>query len=229
MTRRCQWGAILVGLVILAPAPAHSQTIPSPYRHIELAQALQVYGGHITAQKGDPDLGLASAPAFGIQYTGRFAAPVAGVVRLSMSPSERTIYTRPDASDLTSPLEAIDQSSATLLMAEAGMRLLLTGPRTWHSLAPYVEGTAGLLAVAGSRTTKEAALPPEQIVDFGPSFAFGIGVGTNWFVSERFSIEAGTQGLMWRLSVPEGLSRTASKDSEWIANLGLRIGGAYHF
>lgn len=229
MARRTRSWILAAMAVVIAPASAVAQSIPSAYRHIELAQALQIYGGHISAQKGDPDLGVASSPAFGIQYTGRFAAPVAGVVRLSMAPSDRTIYTRPDANDLTSPLEPIDEASATLLMAEAGMRLLLTGPRTWYALAPYVEGTAGMLAVAGSRTAEESALPSDQVVDFGPSFAFGVGLGTNWFVSERISIEAATQGLMWRLSVPEGLSRTGSKDSEWIGNLGVRIGGAYHF
>lgn len=206
-----------------------AQTIPSPYRHIERAQSLSIYGGYLETDRGDTGLGLASGPSVGVRYAGRFAAPVAGVVRLSMTPSERTIYTRTNANDPEAPLTALGDASATILAAEVGGRLLLTGPRTWHSLAPYIEVTGGLLSVAGSRTEEESELPASQVVDFGPSFAVGMATGTDWFLTDRMSVNLAATGLLWRLPIPEGLSDTGREEAEWTRNYGLTIGAAFHF
>ena len=72
-------------------------------------------------------------------------------------------------------------------------------------------------------------MPTGQIVDFGPSFAVGVAAGTNWFLTDRISTELSVQGLLWRLSIPEGLSDTGEKESEWTRNFGVTIGGAFHF
>jgi hypothetical protein len=227
--RSASVGAIALAALALMPAAGDGQQIPSPYRHIETAHSLSLYAGYLALDKGEIDLGLASAPTFGLRYAGRFAAPVAGVIRLGIAPSERTILRRQNANDPSSPLTVLDETSATLLSAEAGFRLLLTGPRTWHGFAPYLEGTGGLMSVAGSRTAEESQLPAGQIVDFGPSFAVGVAAGTNWFLTDRISTEIAVQGLLWRLSIPEGLSDTGEKESEWTRNLGVTIGGAFHF
>lgn len=230
MRRRAQVRAALFALALtLGGGAASAQTIPSPYRHIERAQSLSLFGGYLSTSRGDLDLGLASGPTFGLRYAGRFAAPVAGIVRVSVTPSERTIYTRSDANDPDSPLEAVEDASATILSAEAGVRLLLTGPRTWHSLAPWVQATGGVITVAGSRTAAESQLPTGQVVDFGPSFAVGVATGTDWFLTDRVSANLSLDGLLWRLPIPEGLSDTGSEESEWTRNYGFSIGVAYHF
>lgn len=221
----------LVGACLLAAAPSTStaQTITSPYRHIETAQSVSPFAGYLATQRGELGLGLASGPTFGLRYAGRFAAPVAGIVRATVTPSERTVYTRPDPNDLTSPLSPLGDASATILSIEAGIRLLLTGPRTWNSLAPFIEATGGLISVAGSRMAEETELPASQIVDFGPAFAGGVAVGTDWFLTDRISTNLSVQGLLWRLSIPEGLSSTGSEEAEWTRNAGITIGGAFHF
>jgi hypothetical protein len=216
-------------LLLLAPGALAGQSIDSPYRHIEPAQSVAVFGGYLATDRGELDLGLASGPTIGVRYAGRFAAPVAGVVRLSITPSERTIYSRENATDLEAPLTAVGEASAAILAAEAGIRLLLTGPRTWHSLAPYLEATGGLLAVAGSRTDEESQLPTNQVVDFGPSFAVGVAAGTDWFLTDRLSTNLSLRGLLWRLPIPEGLSTTGAEEAEWTRNFGVSIGAAFHF
>lgn len=219
-------GALLLGG---APAVVRAQNIPSPYRHIEPAHSVAFFAGYLATERGDLGLGLASGPTFGARYAGRFAAPVAGVVRLAATPSERTIYGRANANDPSAPLNELGTASATILSAEAGLRLLITGPRTWHSIAPYLETTGALMSVAGSRTEAESQLASNQIVDFGPSFAVGVSAGTDWFLTDRLSVELAVQGLLWRLNVPEGLSSTGSEEAEWTKNLGLTIGGSFHF
>jgi hypothetical protein len=222
--------AIAAAIVLgSTPGALRAQNIPSPYRHIETTQSVSLFGGYLSTDRGEQGLGMASGPTLGLRYAGRFAAPVAGVVRLSITPSERTIYTRADANDPASPLNAVGDASASILAAEVGARLLLTGPRTWHSLAPYLEATGGLMAVAGSRTDEEAELPTGQIVDFGPSFAVGVAAGTDWFLTDRVSTNLSLRGLLWRLPIPEGLSSTGSEEAEWTRNYGVTIGVAYHF
>lgn len=228
-TIRLLTASLVAGIVAGLPASLSAQSIESPYRHIETVHSLSLFGGYLVTDPGELDLGLASGPTFGIRYAGRFAAPVAGVVRLSATPSERTIYTREDPTDLEAPLTAIDEASAMILSAEAGVRLLLTGPRTWHALAPYIEATGGLMSVAGSRTEEERQLPTGQAVDFGPSFAVGVAAGTDWFLTDRISTNLSLQGLLWRLPIPEGLSTTGSEESEWTRNFGVSIGAAFHF
>jgi hypothetical protein len=222
-------GLVAACLVGAAPAALSAQTIPSPYRHIEPVQSVSLFAGYLSTSRGDLGLGMKSGPSFGVRYAGRFAAPVAGVVRLAMTPSERTVYRRPDPNDLEAPLEALGDASALILSAEVGGRLLLTGPRTWHSLAPYLEVTGGLISVSGSRIEAESELATNQVVDFGPAFAGGVGLGTDWFLTDRISTGISVQGLLWRLSVPEGLSDTGSKEAEWTRNFSLSIGGAFHF
>lgn len=224
---RCFLFAAVVS--VLSTSSTAAQNIPSPYRHIERAQSLSPYGGYLATSRGEVGIGMASGPTFGLQYAGRIAAPVAGVARVSFTPSERTIYTRESATDPESPLVALEDASAGILAAEAGLRLLLTGPRTWNSLAPYVEATGALLSVTGSRTEEERELPSNQIVDFGPSFAVGVATGTEWFLSDRLSVNLSLKGLLWRLSIPEGLSTTGREDSEWTRNYGATIGAAFHF
>lgn len=222
--------ACLAALLAAAlPAVVAAQDIPSPYRHIERVHTLNAFGGYLATSRGELGLGLASGPTFGLEYAGRFAAPVAGVVRLAATPSERTIYRRENANDRESPLTAVDEASAAILSAEVGVRLLLTGPRTWNSLAPYIQATGGLIAVAGSRTEVEESLPTGQAVDFGPSFAVGLAAGTDWFLTDRISTNLSLNGLLWRLPIPEGLSTTGSEEAEWTRNYGVTIGAAFHF
>lgn len=231
MSQRERFFACLIGACLLTVAPAvlAAQTIPSPYRHIERVHSVSALAGYLAIDRGELGLGMASGPTFGLAYAGRFAAPVAGVVRLSVTPSERTIYTRPNANDPQAPLTSLGEASAAILSAEVGVRLLLTGPRTWNSLAPYIEATGGILSVAGSRTTEESELPESQIVDFGPSFAVGMAAGTDWFLTDRISTNLALRGLVWRLPIPQGLSSTGSEETEWTRNYGVTIGAAFHF
>lgn len=230
MRARRLLAAIFLAAAAFAAAPEVSaQSIPSPYRHIEPPHALSVFSGYLHTDGGDRGIGVASGTPFGLQYTGRFAGPVAGVVRVWGMPTDRTVLARADAEDPGSEIIEVDEASAILAAGEVGLRLLVAGPRTWHSLAPFVELTGGMFAVAGSRTTTESNLPENQVVDYGPAFAVGTAVGTDWFLTDRISVNLSGRGLLWRLTTPEGLTEDGREASEWTRNFGVSIGGAFHF
>lgn len=221
---------LLAAAALLAgTTTAQAQTIPSPYRYIETAHAVSIFSGYLATDRGEEGFWPASGPLIGAQYTGRFAAPVAGVVRLWASPSERAIFSRENASDPESEIVQLDETSATVVGGEVGLRLLLTGPRTWYKLAPFIEATGGMISVAGSRTEVERELPSSQIIDYGPSFAVGVGAGTDWFLTDRISLNLATRATFWRLKTPEGLGPDGREDTSWTPNIGVAIGAAYHF
>lgn len=225
--RRVVVAAALVAASLVA-ARVEAQTIPSPYRHIESPHAVSVLGGYLSTDRGEMGIGVASGPLFGLQYTGRFAGPVAGVVRLWGMSTERAVLSR-DVSDAEAEPVVADETSSMLAGGEVGLRLLVTGPRTWYSLAPFVELTGGMLAVAGSRTELESELPADQVIDYGPTFAVGAALGTDWFLTDRISVNVAGRGLLWRLTVPEGLTSDGREDSEWTRNFGVTVGAAFHF
>lgn len=225
--------AVLVTLtLLLAPAlaaRADAQSIPSPFRYLERAQSVSVFGGYLITDGGRFDLTPRSGPIAGLRYLGRFAGPVSGEVVVGAVPTDRTVYARTNVTDPTAPLTRITETDALLLTAEAGLRLSLTGPRTWHGLAPAVAATAGLVADVGGRADEEKALPANQLVPLGPAFAVGISAGTDWFLTERLSLRLLAKDHLWRREIPEGLTGARRSETEWTHNIGVTLGAAFHF
>ena len=89
--------------------------------------------------------------------------------------------------------------------------------------------TGGIIVDLAGRSSLEtdASLPETQLIDFGPSFAVGASAGTDWFISDRFSVRAAGRGHLWRFKTPAGLAGT--EQSNWLLNGGGTLGVAFHF
>lgn len=220
---------------LLGSAPrAEGQQIPSPYRYIEPKQSIGVFGGYLLADPSigigeqEVELGPRSAPVAGLAYTIRFTGPLSGEVRAGFSPTERTVYRPTSQTDLTPvPVATVDVS---LLMAEAGLRFQLTGPRTWRGFAPYVVGSGGLMTDLDRNADAEIDIPAGARFDFGPSFAVSAAIGTDWFPTRRLSLRAEARDHLWQIRAPEGLRATGVRDvSEWTHNIAISLGAALHF
>lgn len=221
---------LLSSVALLAcPARLRAQNIPSPYQYIEKAQSFGVYTGYLFTGSGDRDIGPKSAPVIGARYVGRFAGPAAAVVSMSFMPSSRDVYARTDVTNPTASLVRLGEADAQMFIVQAGLRFGITGPRTWHGFAPSLTAKAGLISDLASRSSVEAPLPQDQLVDFGPSFALGVSAGTDWFLSRTLSVDLGVEDQIWRLSTPEGLSPSGKGESDWTQNIGITIGAAFHF
>jgi hypothetical protein len=217
--------SLLVVLLAAVATPVAGQVVPSPYRFLEKAQGISLQGGYVATQRGELDAAPHSAPVVQLEYLGRFAGPLSGTVAVTYMPTQRTVYDF-DASNTLTPLGDVD---ARLLEAMAGLEFTLTGPRTWHSLAPFVGARGGLVIdLAGvSKLEKDAELTDEQRIDFGPSFAVGATAGADWFLTERLSIRAAGRGHLWRFTTPAGLA--GKERNEWLKNGGGTLGVAFHF
>ncbi len=219
---------LLATFLLMLPAPLAAQSIPSPFRFIETSHAIGLYAGQLMIDSGELDLGPRSAPIVGARYNLHFTGPLSGEVVVGVSSSERTIYA-PAADSEENELLRVGDTDMLLLMAEGGLRFHFTGPRAWNGLAPYGLVTGGIVIDAAGADAREETLPAEQRFDFGPGFAAGVGLGTDFFLTERFSLRAEVRDHIWRLSYPGGISGSGQRESEWTNNIGLTLGGAIHF
>lgn len=234
--------ALLAALALTLGARAGAaQSIPSPYRYIEPANTLGVSAGYLFT---DPsvsltdstaaDLGPQSAPVFILRYQVRASGPLSVDFAVGVSPSERKLFgPRYNVDSTTVVAEDLGVTvPATVVMGDVGLRFNVTGNRTWNRLAPFVAGNGGITAdVRGSFNEEtQAELPSTALFRFGPTFAVGGALGTDWFPTERASLRLEFQGRLWRMRAPGGLLNNRNEERrEWNPVGGITLGGSLHF
>jgi hypothetical protein len=231
---------LLLALTLAAGArAAAAQTIPSAYEHIDKAQSLGVFAGYLLT---DPDvsindstsaaMGARSGPMFGVRYQVRASGPLSIDATVGISPTTRRLFDADFTTDSVA-VEAEDLETevpATVLMADVGLRFHVTGPRTWNGLAPFVGASGGLVGDIRGGCAEEQDIAVNARFRFGPSFAVGAGLGTDWFPTRNASVRVELQGRLWRVETPSGfLLGTDAERDEWNPALGISVGGALHF
>lgn len=219
--------ALLVASLLI-PASAGAQSIPSPLRYIEETQSIGAFAGYLFNDTGDDDLGPRPAPIFGATYGVRFAGPLSGEFSLAASPSSRKVFELVGTGS-EAMLEERGETSALLAMADAALKFHVTGPRAWHGLAPYAVAGVGAVADLSERPAIEEELGPEERFDFGPAFAVVVGLGTDWFPSERLALRLEVRDRLWRLATPAGMAVSGREESAWTNNIGVSLGAALYF
>jgi opacity protein-like surface antigen len=231
---------LLLALALTAGArAAAAQTIPSPYDYIEKAQAAGVFVGYLFT---DPDVGLPdsttlplgpqSAPVFGVRYQIRAAGPLTIDAQVGVSPTDRRLFAAETNADsvFVGPVDLGITVPSTLVMADVGLRFYVTGPRTWNGLAPFVVGMGGVVGDVRGTFDEEEDVSDDAKFRFGPSFAVGAGLGTDWFPVPNASLRVEATGRLWRMNTPSAfLELRTDERSEWNPVLGISVGGAIHF
>lgn len=231
---------LLLALSLAAGARAvAAQTIPSPYEYIEQTQATGLFAGFLFM---DPDVGTTdstslplgprSGPVFGVRYQVRASGPLSVEGSIGISPTDRRLFGSELNADstFTEPVDLETTVPATVLMADVGLTFHLTGPRTWNGLAPFVGAGGGVVGDVQGHQAEETDIPDAALFRFGPSFAVGARLGTDWFPTSNASIRVEAQGRLWRTSTPSGFLPSRSDErSEWNPVVGISVGGALHF
>lgn len=216
---------------------AAAQSVPSPFRYVETRHTVGFFGGYLLTDPGiairetEVEMGPQSAPLVGVRYGLRFGGPLSGEASLAFSPTERTVFV---PSQSPNPAEQVPQPAGTrdmaLLLADAGVVFHLTGDRTWRGLAPFLVGSGGLALDLRGAGEEEESIPETARFDFGPSFAVGAGIGTDWFPTRRLSVRAEVRDRLWQIEAPQGLRPADLRTvSEWTNNVTFSLGAALHF
>ncbi len=235
--RRTLIAALALGALFGVGSALRAQTIPSPIRYVDPKQSFGISAGYLFTS---PALEINEekfvfwpqcAPLVTARYQIRFGGPLSGEARVGFSPTQRKVYAPTDEPDpeLFVP-EEVGEEDAALLLGEAGLVFHLTGPRTWNGLAPFLAGTGGLALDLAGGSDLEEDIPENARFEFGPSFALGLGAGTDWFPTRRLSVRLEARDHLWKIEAPTQIEALAdAKLSEWKHNFSLSLGAAFHF
>lgn len=227
--RYALFAMLLLFTTVLGFRAGEAQQIRSPYRFIDETQTLGVYAGYLLADAGTPAVGPRNAPLFGARYNLRFTGPLSGEAALSFVPSEREVVTADTLGGEIQPVPTGQLQPMNLLLVEAGLRFHLTGARAWRGLAPFLVASGGIATDLSGRGEADEELPEQLRFRFGPSFAVGLGAGTDLFLGERSSLRLEARDHILRLPIPAGFRATGGEERQWINNFAFTLGVALHF
>jgi hypothetical protein len=230
--------ALAAALVLLA-SPAAAQGIQSHIRYVEESQGISPFAGYMFI---DPNLdlndstqvglGLKSAPVFGLRYQIRVNGPLSLQASLGYIPTTRRVFLAEALND-SATIRAIDtgrDESVGVLLAETGFLFHLTGPRTYHNLAPFIGLNVGFARTMRDTGANDSTVASGERYRFGPAFAVGTKLGSDVFITRTLSLRAELDGRLWRMSAPAGFRANGQrKQSEWNNASSAEVGAVLHF
>jgi len=223
-------GAALLSLT-LGQSEAAAQSIPSPYEYIEQKAEAGPFIGIMNASTGrfgfGPEGGIHTGVRWGYELSGPISfETVVGYVR-----GER---------DVVSPGRAegdriIGTADVGITTVDARFKFSFPGARTWNGISPFLVFGGGLaLDTEGLSPLEETSLDPADQFEFGTGFFGTLGIGSRWFVTERFGLRGDAVFSLWSLGTPPGFSDpdrgfTAVEESEWARGLSFTISGLWRW
>jgi hypothetical protein len=196
VTLRCTARAArLLAAAALLAAPLAAQVgrdpARSPYRDILYGNGWTVMAGRVYGDGGPLRLSPNSGTSFSVRYDVRFSGLLQGFVGLSFLGTERQVLAPDDsvAHRFSGPFDA------TVWVPEAGLQFNLTGPKTWHRLAPYVAASFG--AAVGESTPQDTSE-----FTFGTKLMVSPSAGVRAYLSERVHLRVDYRLYYWKMKYP---------------------------
>ena len=200
----------------------------SPYRDVRRGSAIMATFGYLGGSRGSVGVGLSNGPIGGIRYEPQFGAVGAS---LGIAYGQTTSFVvDPTKDSVTRKSGPFDN---TVVVADAGLQLVLTGRKTWRGFAPYLGGALGV--AVGSTVKRDTSG-----YQFGTKITLAPNAGVRWYPARRVSLRADFRLLLWKLKYPVSykvpntidgsrvLSSTAPLD-EWTAHPWVTIGLGWTF
>jgi hypothetical protein len=225
---------VLVGAVLLVSplaGPVDAQSIPSPYRHVDTNQEAGLFAGYnFFVAEGQFGIGPKPGPLAGGRYGISIGGPFSLEGLLTYLSSSRDVL---DPGPVGDEFTKVGEADVQLLTAEARIKFMLVGQRTWRRLSPHVLVGAGITFELAGGQPADQLLQPEDRYQFGNSFSGLLGLGGRWFISRRILLRSELTLQLWQQDIPSGYRNrealVASPDSEWIQAWGISAGIAYNF
>ena len=207
---------------------AAAQSISSPYRFIEERQEAGVFAGYLSATTGrfgyGPSGGLWVGGRYGLELAGPLSIEgVAGLVR-----GTRDIISpgRPEGD------RVVGEGDVLITTIDGRLKLSVVGRRAWRGLSPFLVAGGGVAFDIAPTPEADEVLESDEVFEFGPTFFGTMGIGTRWFLSERFTFRAEALFSLWNLSTPVGFGDpqygfAGLQEGEW--ERGLSITGSLLF
>ena len=221
---------LVLGTTLSTASPVVGQAIPSPYSFIEAKQDFGLFAGYMSAKTGRFGYG----PSGGQLYGGRYGLQLAGPMSL-----EGVAGIVSGTRDVVDPRRAegdriIGEGDVLITTIDARLKFSATGDRAWHSLSPFVVFGGGVAFDLESPPEQDAILESRDVFEFGTTFFGTVGIGTRWFISNRFALRTDGTFSLWRLKTPPGFSDAdrafeSVEDREWVRGLSISASLLYRW
>ncbi len=163
----------------------------SPYRDLRAKHVLSLTAGYLGGSSGAAGVGPTNGPIFGARLDLLLGGPAEVFFGLELADLDRLVLDPTQGA--TSRVKGTFNQSVVL--AEIGLALRLTGEKTWHGLVPYVG--LGLGVAFGQGVAQDSST-----FEFGTKFHVDPRLGVRWFPSDRINIRFEARDVVWRLSYP---------------------------
>ena len=166
--------------------PAHS-----PYHDIPRGAVWALSVGHLGGSRGDVGVGPADGLTGALRYEVPFGA-VGASLGLAYARTSRFVqdYTKDSTSRRSGQL-----FNDPVVLADAGLQLVLTGRKTWHRFAPFIGGALGV--AIGSVLAQDTSG-----YRFGTKITLAPNAGVRWYPTRRISVRGDVRLLFWKLHYP---------------------------
>jgi hypothetical protein len=167
--------------------PAHS-----PYRDIPRGGVAVVSAGYLSGSRGSVGVGLSNGATAGLRYEVQFGA-VGASLGLGYGLTSRYVW-------VVDPLQAVPARKTgpfdnRVVLADAGLQLVLSGRKTWHHFAPFVGAAIGLAATSGAPRDTSG-------YDFGTKIMLAPNFGLRWYPARSLSVRSDFRLVFWKLTYP---------------------------
>lgn len=165
--------------------PAHS-----PYRDAPSASGPVFFAGYLGGGRGTVPVGISDGNTWGVRYNLAFGSTS---IELGASYGQTTRrIVNPFVAKANNTSAPID---CDIVIVDAALKMAITGPKTWHGLAPYIGASLGV--ASGSELGSDTSG-----YTFGTKFTFGPVLGAKYYLGRHVSVSADFRVLFWRLSYP---------------------------
>ena len=218
-------------LLALSASAAAAQDIDSPYRFVDETQYVNVFAGAIDSDAGTLGLGPEPDMAFGARYGIRLAGPFSVEAAATIFPTARAIQDTVIVGADTSLVSTGVETDLTIGIATAALRFDITGARTWNRLMPFaLLGVGGAFVLAqDDQADIDADVEPDVRYDFGTRLVGELGIGAEWFPTDRFTVRVDARNMLWKIKAPDAVLTLGGPTDEWVQNFLLSAGVSFRF
>lgn len=196
--------------VLVATTVAHAQVghapESSPFRDQKIGQTVSLLAGRLSPARDPGNVAPKGSTAFGLRYDVSIGGPSSLFVRYLMSPSERRVVLPAEPQET----RLLGTPSTVTHIADMGLDIALTGPKTWRSLMPSLFGAIGM--ATDFRGIDQGGYR------FGGKFAISYGASVRIIPSGRISYRIDASNFYWQYQYPDAFFVPASDGSAVLEN-----------
>jgi hypothetical protein len=226
--------AVLAGGVTTAAAQVGHPPDRSPYHDISKGHTVTPLVAAFGGSGGKFGIAPHDGTVFGLRYEIRNSQPIALGLQVGRGDLDRLIVDPfvAVANRVSGPVKQ------TVTFAEVDLQLNVTGGKSWHRLAPFVNAGLGLVFPTSTPADTSG-------FELGRRVYLAPGAGFRLFLTDRLHLRGEARVAFWKLKYPASFTREPPDDpgtpddphavitdgnvSEWSTNSWLQAGLGYSF